>query len=43
MTPISQTTFTGFGGRIEFGKDDKGEVTHFTVKIAEGDFRASRK
>jgi hypothetical protein len=43
ITPISETTFTGFGGRLEFGKDDKGEVTHLTIKIAEGDFRANRK
>jgi hypothetical protein len=43
MTPISETTFAGFGGRLEFGKDDKGQVTHITIKIAEGDFRANRK
>ena len=43
MTPISDTTFTGFGGRIEFAKNDKGEVAYFTVRIAEGDFRANRK
>ena len=43
MTPLSETTFAGFGGRLEFGKDDKGEVTHFTVRAAEGDFRANRK
>ena len=43
MTPISETTFTGFGGRLEFGKDDSGKVTHLTIKIAEGDFRANRK
>ncbi|MBV9401931.1 MAG: hypothetical protein JO062_28415 [Bryobacterales bacterium] len=39
MTPISETTFTGFGGRIEFDKAG----AFFTVKIAEGDFRANRK
>ena len=43
MTPISETTFAGFGGRLEFAKNDKGEVTHFIVKAAEGDFRANRK
>ncbi|MBZ5677731.1 MAG: hypothetical protein LAP61_26090 [Acidobacteriia bacterium] len=43
MTPISETIFTGFGGRVEFGKDDKGEVTHLTIRAAEGDFRANRK
>jgi hypothetical protein len=41
MAAISETTFTGFGGHIEFGKDDKGE--YFIVKIAEGDFRANKK
>jgi hypothetical protein len=43
MTALSETTFTGVGGRVEFGKDDKGEVTHIVFKIAEGDFRANRK
>jgi len=22
MTPLSETSFTGFGGRVEFGKND---------------------
>jgi hypothetical protein len=43
MTPLSETTFTGVGGSVEFGKGDNGEVTHLTIKIAEGDFRANRK
>jgi hypothetical protein len=43
ITPLSETTFTGFGGRIEFGGNEKGGVTHFMVRIAEGDFRANRK
>jgi len=43
VTPLSETTFAGFGGRLEFVKDDKGVVTHFIVKAAEGDFRANRK
>jgi hypothetical protein len=43
MTPLSETLFTGFGGRLEFGKNDRGDVTHFTIKIAEGDFQAKRK
>ena len=43
MTPVSETEFTGFGGRIEFVKNDTGKVTHFIIKIAEGDIRAERK
>jgi hypothetical protein len=43
MVPISETTFSGFGGRIEFVKNDKGEVSYFVIKAAEGDFRANRK
>jgi hypothetical protein len=43
ITALSETTFTGAGGSLEFGKNDKGEVTHFNVRIAEGDFRANRK
>ncbi|HEV3333385.1 MAG TPA: DUF3471 domain-containing protein [Bryobacteraceae bacterium] len=43
MTPLSETTFTGVGGTVEFGKGDNGEVTHLAIRIAEGDFRANRK
>ncbi len=43
MIPISETEFTGFGGRIEFAKADTGKATHFIIKIAEGDIRADRK
>jgi len=43
MTPLSETTFTGFGGRIEFGKNANGQVSHFIIKIAEGDIQADRK
>lgn len=43
MTPVSETEFTGFGGRVEFAKNDQGNVTHFIIKIAEGDIQASRK
>ncbi len=35
--------FSAFGGTIEFSKDDKGAVTHLTVHIVEGDFKALRK
>ena len=43
MTPLSETSFTGFGGRVEFAKDDSGEVTHMMIRIAEGDIRADKK
>jgi hypothetical protein len=43
MTPLSETTFTGVGGTVEFGKDDSGQVTHLKIRIAEGDFQAKRK
>jgi hypothetical protein len=43
VTALSETTFTGFGGRIEFVKNDQGEVAYFVVRIAEGDFRANRR
>jgi hypothetical protein len=43
MIPLSEITFTGFGGYIDFGKNDKGEIAYLVVRIAEGDFRADRK
>jgi hypothetical protein len=43
MTPLSETSFTGVGGRVEFGKNDEGEATHIVLSIAEGDFRAERR
>jgi len=43
MTPLSETTFTGVGGSIEFEKNNQGQVTALVFKIAEGDFRAPRK
>jgi hypothetical protein len=43
MTPLSETSFTGVGGRVEFVKNDSGEVTHMMVRVAEGDIRANRK
>jgi hypothetical protein len=36
MTPLLETSFTGVGGRVEFGKNDKGEVTHIVFRIAGG-------
>jgi hypothetical protein len=43
MTPLSETSFSGLGGRVEFVKNDSGEVTHMMVRVAEGDIRANRK
>lgn len=43
MIALSETVFTGVGGYVEFGKNDRGEVTHMVIKIAEGDFRGDRK
>jgi hypothetical protein len=43
MLALSEVTFTGFGGYIDFGKNDKGEVDHIVVRLAEGDYRANRK
>lgn len=39
----SETTFYAFGGTLEFLKDDKGVVTHFVVRVAEGNFKAIKK
>ena len=39
----SDTTFSAFGGSIEFVADDRGVVTHFTVQAVEGDFKVLRK
>lgn len=43
MVALSEKTFTGFGGYIDFGKNEKGETTYLVIRIAEGDFRANRK
>lgn len=43
MVALSEVTFTGFGGYIDFGKNEKGETTYLVIRIAEGDFRANRK
>jgi len=43
MVSLSEKTFTGFGGYIDFGKNEKGEVTNLVIRIAEGDFRADRR
>jgi hypothetical protein len=38
MVPLSEITFTGFGGYVDFAKDGG----YLTIRIAEGDFRANR-
>jgi hypothetical protein len=43
MVPLSEVTFTGFGGYVDFGKNEKGETTYLVIRMAEGDFRANRK
>jgi hypothetical protein len=43
LTPLSETKFAAIGAQVEFGKNEKGEVTHITFTAAEGDFRANRK
>jgi hypothetical protein len=44
LRALSETTFTLFDGSpLEFVKDDRGEVTHFTFRVVEGDMRANRK
>ena len=43
ITALSETSFSGLGSQFDFGKNDKGEVTHFMMRVAEGDFRADRK
>ena len=42
-TAHSETIFTAFGTRYEFGKNDKGEVTHFLMIDGSGEWRAQRK
>lgn len=43
LTPLSETSFTSGGGRVEFGKDDSGAVTYLVLEGVEGKFRAERK
>jgi hypothetical protein len=42
-TAHSETTFTAFGTRYEFFKNDKGEVTHFLMIDGSGPWIADRK
>ena len=43
MTPLSENTFTNTSGPIEFGKNDKGEVTHMVMRLNRGEFRGERR
>ena len=43
MIPLSNTTFSSIGGRIEFLVDQKGVATHMMFRAVEGDFKAPRK
>ncbi len=43
MLALSDKTFTGFGGYIDFNRNDKGEVTQIVIRVAEGDFPSIRK
>ena len=39
---LSEIIFTGFGGHIDLGKNDKGEFTSLVARIVEREFRADR-
>jgi hypothetical protein len=43
MIPLSQTTFSTIGGRLEFVPDEKGVVTHALFRAVEGDMKGVRK
>jgi hypothetical protein len=43
LTALSETVLAGAGVPLEFGKDDKGEVTYFLFHGPGGDIRADRK
>jgi len=40
MTALSETTFTGVGGQVQFGKDDKAQ--YMLIRIAEGEIRGNK-
>ena len=42
LIPQSATTFLFRGAVVEFALNDKGEVTHLTVRAVEGDFKGPR-
>jgi hypothetical protein len=41
--PLSNTLFSGVGGRMEFVSDAKGTVTHMMFRAVEGDMKGTRK
>ncbi len=43
MIPLSETTFTLFGNRVDFVQNDRGAVTHLIFHAVEGDMKAVRK
>jgi hypothetical protein len=43
MIPLSDTTFSTIGGRVEFFKNDRGAVTHMVFHAVEGPMKATRK
>jgi hypothetical protein len=43
LIPLSDTLFSGGGGRLEFVPDEKGQVAHAIFRIVEGDLRGVRK
>jgi hypothetical protein len=43
MIPLSNTTFSTFGARLEFVLDQKGQVDHAIFRIVEGDLKGVRK
>jgi hypothetical protein len=43
MIPLSDTTFSTFGARLEFVRDAKGQVDHAIFRIVEGDLKGVRK
>lgn len=43
MTPLSESTFSTIGGRVEFVKNAQHAVTHLIVHAVEGEMKAVRK
>jgi hypothetical protein len=43
MIPLSNTTFSTFGARMEFVLNQKGQVDHAIFRIVEGDLKGVRK
>jgi hypothetical protein len=43
LVPLSETSFSGAGGRVEFLKNGLGAVTDLMFRVVEGDFKAPRK